>query len=140
MAVVHALTSGAAKDPLLMHLLRCLHFFTATYQISICARHVPGMLNTAVCCRCIIKEQDVSLFSMYSTDCHRTFPSPIAAAGDAHLALPRCAFCQLEVKVSFYLGQTLAPSTRQSYISGQRRFSSFTKMPHCNHFPRLNNC
>ena len=47
MAVVHALTSGAAKDPRLMHLLRCLHFFTARHQISICARHVPGVLNTA---------------------------------------------------------------------------------------------
>ena len=27
MAVVHALTAGMARDPLLMHLLRCLHFF-----------------------------------------------------------------------------------------------------------------
>ena len=47
MAVVHALTAGTAKDPLLMHLLCCLHFFTATGQIGIRARHVPGVLNTA---------------------------------------------------------------------------------------------
>ena len=47
MAVVHCLTSGTARDPLLMHLLRCLHFATATHQIYIVARHVPGVLNTA---------------------------------------------------------------------------------------------
>ena len=47
MAVVHALTAGSAKDPILMHLLRCLHFYTATYQISVSASHVPGALNTA---------------------------------------------------------------------------------------------
>ena len=47
MAVVHCLTSGTARDPLLMHLLRCLHFASATHQIYIVARHVPGVLNTA---------------------------------------------------------------------------------------------
>lgn len=47
MAVVHALTAGTARDPLLMHLLRCLHFFTATHQIGIEARHVAGIHNTA---------------------------------------------------------------------------------------------
>jgi hypothetical protein len=47
MAVVHALTARTAKDPLLMHLLRCLHIFTATSQIGIRARHAPGVLNTA---------------------------------------------------------------------------------------------
>ena len=41
---VHALTARTAKDPLLMHLLHCLHFFTATGRIGIRARHVPGAL------------------------------------------------------------------------------------------------
>ena len=47
MAVVHALSAGAAKDAQLMHLLRCLHFFTAHLQISIQAEHVAGTLNSA---------------------------------------------------------------------------------------------
>ena len=47
MAVVHALTAGTARDPLLMHLLRCLHFFTATHQIRLEARHVAGIHNVA---------------------------------------------------------------------------------------------
>lgn len=47
MAVVYALSSGAAKDVQIMHLLRCLHFYTATYQICIQARHIVGIANTA---------------------------------------------------------------------------------------------
>ena len=47
MAVVCALSSGTARDPLLMHLLRCLHFFSAHFQISIVVRHVAGVENTA---------------------------------------------------------------------------------------------
>ena len=47
MAVVCALSSGLARDPLLMHLLRCLHFFTAHFRIAIRARHIAGVRNTA---------------------------------------------------------------------------------------------
>ena len=43
MAVVCALSAGTAKDSKLMHLLRCLHFFTASYQIGICAKHITGV-------------------------------------------------------------------------------------------------
>ena len=47
MAVVCALSSGTARDPLLMHLLRCLHFFSAHFQISIVVRRVAGVENAA---------------------------------------------------------------------------------------------
>ena len=44
MAVVCALSSGTAQNPLLMHLLRV---FSAHFQISIVVRHVAGVENTA---------------------------------------------------------------------------------------------
>ena len=47
MAAVHCLTTGTARDPLLMHLLWSLHFITPNYQIDVVARHVPGVFNTA---------------------------------------------------------------------------------------------
>ena len=47
MAVVHALTAGTARNPLLMHLLHCLHFFMANHQIGIEGRHMAGIHNTA---------------------------------------------------------------------------------------------
>ena len=47
MSVVCALTTGVARDPLLMHLLRCLHFFTAHFQKIIEAHHIAGVDNNA---------------------------------------------------------------------------------------------
>ena len=47
MAVVCALSAGSARDPALMYQLRCLHFFTAQYQIAIKSRHLAGSRNLA---------------------------------------------------------------------------------------------
>ena len=47
MAVVAALRSGSCKDQLLMHLLRCLHFFSAHFQLRVQASHIPGSCNDA---------------------------------------------------------------------------------------------
>ena len=47
MAVVSAITAGLAWDPLLMYLLRCLHFFSAHYGTVLRARHIAGVQNTA---------------------------------------------------------------------------------------------
>ena len=45
MAVVAALLAGTCRDELLMHLLRCLHFYQAHFQLRIRAVHVPGVQN-----------------------------------------------------------------------------------------------
>jgi hypothetical protein len=42
-----ALTSGTARDPVLMHLWRCLQFFLAHYDIHLLARHIAGINNIA---------------------------------------------------------------------------------------------
>ena len=46
-AVVAIIRSGTSKHPLAMHLMRCLFFFTAYYQIYLEPRHLPGKLNAA---------------------------------------------------------------------------------------------
>ena len=38
---------GSSKDKTAMHLLRCLWFFAALFQIRIIATHIPGIANTA---------------------------------------------------------------------------------------------
>ena len=45
--MVSAITAGMARDLLLMHFLRCLHFFCAHYGIVLRARHIAGVQNTA---------------------------------------------------------------------------------------------
>jgi hypothetical protein len=47
MAVVSALTKQSAKDPALVNLLRCLHFYSAVYGFHFSASHVPSNDNTA---------------------------------------------------------------------------------------------
>ena len=47
MAVVDVVTSRTAKDPLLVHLIRCLVFYAAFYQFDFMAKHIPGIHNIA---------------------------------------------------------------------------------------------
>lgn len=46
-AVVAILRSGTSKHHLAMHLMRCLFFFMARYQLELHPEHLPGHLNTA---------------------------------------------------------------------------------------------
>lgn len=47
MAVVAVVNSGYSRDPTLMHLLRCLFFMVAHFQLQIKAVHVAGVSNVA---------------------------------------------------------------------------------------------
>ena len=44
--LVEAIAKGSSKEPVVMHLLRCLWFFSAFLEITIRAAHIPGALNT----------------------------------------------------------------------------------------------
>lgn len=46
-AVVAIINSGRSKDKLAMHILRCLFFFTAHFNVSLFAQHLPGRENVA---------------------------------------------------------------------------------------------
>jgi hypothetical protein len=47
MAVVDVLRSRTACDPLLMHPLRCLVLYAASYRFEYRAEHLPGVHNLA---------------------------------------------------------------------------------------------
>jgi len=44
---VSAINKGSSKDKTGLHLLRCLWFFEALFQIKITATHIPGVDNVA---------------------------------------------------------------------------------------------
>ena len=44
-SVVVAIRKGAAKDTTVMHLLRCLWFFVAHYDILLIPEHISGVSN-----------------------------------------------------------------------------------------------
>ena len=47
LSVVEATKKESSKDPMAMHLLRCLWFLTAMFDINIEVSHIPGVLNTS---------------------------------------------------------------------------------------------
>ena len=46
-SVVDSITKGSSKELMIMHLLCCLWFFSAHFDLKISACHIPGILNTA---------------------------------------------------------------------------------------------
>jgi len=47
LSLVKAINKGSSKDVMVMHLLRCLWFFQAIFDISIHVSHIPGVQNCA---------------------------------------------------------------------------------------------
>ena len=45
--LVAAINKGSSKDAVVMHLLRCLWFFNAVFEINITATDIAGKLNNA---------------------------------------------------------------------------------------------
>ena len=46
-SLVSAINKGSSKDNMVMHLLRCLWFITASFDINITVTHLPGIHNNA---------------------------------------------------------------------------------------------
>ena len=116
-AVVSSLSSGSAKDVTLMHLLRCLHFYLAQFDIRVVTRHIAGAENTAADA---LSRDNLEVFFQLNPQAKK-HPSP----GAADTSSPRLALANLEETLSGYLAQSIAPSTLRTYQSGQRRFLRF---------------
>ena len=46
-SLVDAINKGSSRDEMVMHLLRCLWFFTAIFNIKITTSHIPGVSNSS---------------------------------------------------------------------------------------------
>lgn len=75
-AVVAVINKGSAKDPAMMHLMRCLSFFAAHYKFSISSIHLPGVHNTAA--DALSRNDLVTFFC--SIPQANPYPSPIPPA------------------------------------------------------------
>ena len=47
-SVIDSINKGSSKEPIAMHLLRCLWFFSAHFDIRVVASHIPGVVNITV--------------------------------------------------------------------------------------------
>ena len=75
-AVVHVIRLHTSRDSGLMHLLRCMHFFSAQFDINVSVEHVRGRLNTAADA---LSRNSLQAFFRAVPSATRT-PTPIPAA------------------------------------------------------------
>ena len=120
MAVVGIIRSRTAKDPLLMHLVRCLVFYAASCGFEFIAEHVPGVDNTAADA---ISRNNIPLFHSRSTavscDCTK-HSAGSTGHQDAQLGL-----AGVDSVVSSLFNQGISRSTRAVYQSGWRQYIHF---------------
>ena len=77
LSLVVAINKGSSKDTLVMHLLCCLWFFVAYFDITVSATHLPGVTNITADClsgnNILQAFQATSVFSMQPSP----LPTPI---------------------------------------------------------------
>ena len=72
-ALVEAINKGSSNDSMVFHLLRSLWFFTAYFNISIRATHLPGVLNTSAD---MLSRNQLESFFQFNPDASR-IPTPL---------------------------------------------------------------
>ncbi len=121
-AIVAIIRSGTSKHPRAMHLMRCLFFFTASYQVYLVPKHLPGKLNRAV--DSLSRGNLPSFFQQVPAARHH--PTQIPHPGIGATAT-RLDVGQLEDRAAFYFAQGLADSTQRTYQSGHNRYLQFCR-------------
>ena len=76
MAVVAVTNSGRSKETVLKHLLRCMFFIAAHFDLRVRATHVPGVSNTAADA---LSRDDVPRFLQVVPEA-ATSPTPLPTA------------------------------------------------------------
>ena len=78
--VVSTISSGTAKDPPLIHLAHCLHFFLAKFDILLQAQHVCWAANRAADA---LSHNQLALFALCPTDLPTAGQDPLSAGENA---------------------------------------------------------
>ena len=118
-AVVAILKTGTSNDKKCMSLLRCLHFFTAHFNIALLSSHIPGPTNTLADA---LSRNNIHLF-------FSTFPQASPTPTPIPLSLISMLL-QLDLPTlerSGFMQASLAPSTQSSYATAHRRYTDFCK-------------
>ena len=121
-AVVGIVNSDSSKNPKAMHLMRCLTFLAAKMHFRVRATHIRGVDN--------ILADALSRDNLHRLSTGRPAPLPSARRGSRSGIATRTQLDSegLDRAVEFYVDNTLAKSTRQSYGSAKRRYHSFCSM------------
>ena len=117
---VAVVNSGYSRVPPIMHLLRCLFFIRAPFQINLWATHIPGIENTLA--DAISRDNLPVLYSQVpeSVNCRSPVPLPLISLLSGGFDLSR-----LDGTVQQQFSSGLTPATRRNYQSGSNRFMNY---------------
>ena len=125
LGVVALVNAGYSKVPQMMHIIRCLFFIRARFQLDLHAVHVPGVEN--VLADAISRDNLHILFTLVPGAVHRQTtiaPQLLSLLVESQPDWTSRHWIQL-FRSCFPPG--IAPSTRKNYQAGTRRYLSFCR-------------
>ena len=119
-AVVAIVNSGRSKVEKVMHLMRCLSFFLARWEMSLVCSHIPGIQNGAADA---LSRVALSSFQLL-------MPGASKVPTELPDSMLDCLVTRLDKRglgqlVCSYFVRGLADSTHRVYSCGQKRFLQF---------------
>ena len=76
-SLVSAINKGSSKDRMVMHLLRCLWFIIATFDIHITSTHLPGIHNSTADMLSRNQSEEFLATHPQASRLHATLPQPL---------------------------------------------------------------
>ncbi len=104
------------------HMLRCLFYLEAKFDMCLTAVHVPGVENKVA--DAVSRNKLDAFFSSPSSGCPSTAVVPAGSCGGVGGA-EKLEYQRLDKLVGEFIDASIAPSTKRVYASGQRRYLSF---------------
>ena len=134
MAVINILASSTSQDPLVMHLLRTLHFIAAFYNLHLIAKHIAGSNNSIA--DAISHNLPQGLFSQAPEADPQPTPIPEPLWDILVIRHPDWLsdICMANIANSL-VDNSLAPNSRKTYSSTQARYLNFCSRMHLNPLP-----
>ena len=125
-AAITVVNSGYSRVPQIMHLLRCLFFIRAHFQMSLHAVHTPGHLNSVA--DAISRNNLTYLLIQVPTAAHAQDRIPPTLLELLVTQQPDLDITDLDKAVQQLFSSGLAPSTRRSYQSGSNQYLQFCNL------------
>ena len=132
-AVVAIVKLGSSKDPTVMHLMRCLFFFVAHYQLVLLPAHIPGKEN--VVADHLSRGALSSFFQLVPGARKDPKSSRCRAHGGSGDSTAGLDVGSLESRATYYFAKGLAGSSQKTYKSGENRYIPFCQLCNCTPLP-----
>ena len=124
--MVHVIRLHTSHDPGLMHLLRCMHYFSAQFDINSSVEHVKGSLNTAA--DALSHNSWQAFFQAVPSATQDSHTITIGTVGTGCDSATGLEVSWLEKQAMAFMWRGLAPPTTKSYLSAQRSFCNQLKI------------